>query len=98
MLDGLVHREIILNHIGVTPGTEVFRGYTEEDDYDTELLVPYPYDEVYRWYLEMKIDEANGETVKANIATAKYNTLYETYMDYVNRTRMPLSFGHRFFF
>ena len=97
-LDGLVHREIVLSHRGVTPGTEAFRGYKEDDDYDTELLVPYPYDEVYRWWLETKIDESNGETVKANIAGQKYNAAYQTYQDYYNRTHMPLSYGPRFLF
>ncbi|MBR5948259.1 MAG: hypothetical protein IKZ82_06370 [Clostridia bacterium] len=98
MLDGLVHREVILTHVGAAPGTEAFKGYTEFTDIDTELLVPYPYDEIYRWFLEMKIDETNGEAVKYNAAAAKYNTLLETYADRYNVTHMPISKGSRFFF
>lgn len=98
ILDGIIHREIILSHEGVEPGTEAFDGYTEDDDIDTVLMVPYPYDEIYRWFLEMKIDEANGETVKYNAAAAKYNTLLETFADRYNATHMPISKGSRFFF
>lgn len=98
MLDGLVHREIVLTHGGVCPGTEDFAGYTEFADQDTVLLVPFPYDEVYRWFLEMKIDEANGETAKYNASAAKYNTVYEAYMDRYNKTHMPIATADRFFF
>ncbi len=44
-----------------------FAGMGREADLDgTALLIGWPYDEIYRWYLEMKIDDANGEMTKYN--------------------------------
>ena len=47
------------------------------------------YDEIYRWYLEMKIDDANGEMTKYNNSAAKYNTYYQAYQNAYNRAHMP---------
>ena len=61
-LDGAVYREILTQHEMDVPA---FAGYTPEADLDgTVLLIAWPYDEIYRWYLEMKIDDANGEMTK----------------------------------
>ena len=97
-LDGHVHREIILTHRGVDPGTEDFVGYTAETPQDTVLLVPFPYDEMYRFYLEMKIDEANRESAHYNISALKFNTAYQTYMDRSNRTHVPIGTANGFYF
>lgn len=66
-------------------GEDEFSGYSPGTDPVTRLLVPTPYDEVYRWYLEMQIHGANGETARYNGAAEKYNTALQNYMDYVNR-------------
>ena len=55
----------------------------------TALLIGWPYDEIYRWYLEMKIDDANGEMTKYNNSAAKYNTYYQAYQNAYNRAHMP---------
>lgn len=69
--------------------TEAFTGYSESVDLDTKLRIPWPYDEIYRWYLEMKISDANGEMTRYNNAMAKYNAYYTAYTDFYNRTNMP---------
>ena len=69
--------------------TEAFTGYPETVDLDTRLRIPHPYDEIYRWYLEMKIDDANGEMTKYNNSAAKYNTYYQAYQNAYNRAHMP---------
>ena len=48
-LDGMIVRELIETHEG-SPLTAPFAGYSPEKDEDTELLVPAPYDGLYRWY------------------------------------------------
>ncbi len=75
-LDALIRTEVHGAHIGCA----------SEPDGEDALLVPAPYDELYRWYLEMHIHDANGELVKYNNAAAKYNAALLAYMDYVNRT------------
>ena len=86
-LDGIVHREILLAHEKEVP---TFDGYAPETDLDgTELLIAWPYDGIYRWYLEMKIDDANGEMTKYNNSAAKYNMYYQAYQSAYNRAHLP---------
>ena len=86
-LDGVVWHEIWSAHETAVPA---FAGYGPEADLDgTALLIGWPYDEIYRWYLEMKIDDANGEMTKYNNSAAKYNTYYQAYQNAYNRAHMP---------
>lgn len=86
-LDGTVWHEILSQHETDVPA---FRGYAPETDLDgTELLITWPYDGIYRWYLEMKINDANGETTRYNNAAAKYNMYYQAYQNAYNRAHLP---------
>lgn len=116
-LDGLIFREIILNHEDgrprpMTPMEEIiwlspekrtygsgnppvpppepqFPGYTMETDPGTELLVKFPYDEIYTWWLASKVDWANQEMDKYNNDRTLFNSAYDTYSDWYTRTHMP---------
>ncbi len=88
LLDCHIHRDILSTHADCAPAN--FSGYTPDTDIQTVLLVPHPYDEIYRWYLEMKTWDTLGEMAKYNNAAQKYNTLLLSFMDYINRTRKPL--------
>ena len=85
-LDGAVYTEILKNH---WPVPEAFSGYPEHTDLETVLLIPYPFEEIYRWYLEMKMDDANAELERYNNSAAKYNTYYQAFAAWYNRTHMP---------
>ena len=85
-LDGRIKEEIIDTHEG--GDGVIFKGYTP-DDTNTELIVPAPYDELYRYWLEAQIDYANGEYTKYNNSMAMFNTAYSAYERYYNRTHMP---------
>ena len=86
-LDGTVKSKIIDTHEG-GEGV-VFVGYTDETDITTELLIPAPYDDVYLFYLESKIDYLNGEIGKYNNSISMFNETYSAYERYYNRTHMP---------
>ena len=93
-LDGAVYREILTQHEMELPA---FAGYAPETDLDgTVLLIAWPYDEIYRWYLEMKIDDANGEMTKYNNSAAKYNMYYQAYQNACNRAHLPKSEASHF--
>lgn len=94
-LDGIIKTEIIDAH----EGTEnvVFNGYTEETDLNTILLVPHPYDEIYLFWLESKIDYWNGEIGKYNNSITMYNEAYTNFARFYNRTNMPKSKKFKFF-
>ena len=94
-LDSRVKQEIIDTHEG---GEDVsFSGYNDDTPIDTELLIPHPYDEVYRFWLEAQIDYANGEYKKYNNSMAMFNTAYSAFERYYNRTHMPVGNKMKFF-
>lgn len=94
-LDGRVKHEIIDTHEG---GEDVsFSGYDADTPHDAELLIPHPYDDVYRYWLEAQIDYANGEYTKYNNSMAMFNTAYSAYERYYNRTHMPKGKSIKFF-
>ena len=94
-LDGIIKTEIIDTHKdgeGV-----IFNGYAEDTDLTTTLLVPAPYDEIYLFWLESKVDYWNGEIGKYNNSRAMYNEAYSTFQKYYNRTHMPKGNKFKFF-
>lgn len=93
-LDAMVKKHIIDTH----EGDEVtFTGYDDMTDLQTELLIPAPYDEVYLRWMEAQIDYHNGEYEKYNNAMDMFNTAYEGYQNYYNRTHMPKGKKFKFF-
>ena len=87
-LDGMIFREVISTHADST--VEEFKGYDNAFP-DTEMLVPYPYDEdVYNYFLQMQIDKENGEMAKYNQSATLYNNAYKTFCDWYNRTHLPI--------
>lgn len=68
---------------------ETFAGYTIETDPGTELLVGFPYDEIYTWWLASKVDWQNQEFDKYNNDRTLFNNAYDTYSDWYTRNHMP---------
>ncbi len=94
-LDEMIKKEIIDTHEG---GEAVdFSGYGEDTDINTPLLVPSPYDEIYIFWMESKIDYWNGEGKKYNNSITMFNNAYSTYQEYYNRMHRPLG-ARRFLF
>ena len=94
-LDGIIKTEIIDTHEGAE--THEFDGYNEDTPVEKELLVPYPYDDVYVKWLEAQIDYANGDTAKYNNSMAMYNTAYSSFERYYNRTFMHKATNIKYF-
>ena len=67
-----------------------FTGYSP-DRLTDELLVPFPYDELYVAYLKAKIDEENGETAKYNNSAATFNGMLQDFHKAYHRDHMPKS-------
>lgn len=91
-LDGQIMTNIISTH---EDGQDVnFTGYDENTDInDVELLVPFPYDDIYIKWLEAQIDYALGENRKYNNSITAFNEAYAMFEKYYNRTHMPISKG-----
>jgi hypothetical protein len=94
-LDAMAKAHVIDTHEG---GENVaFNGYDQNTDLNTVLLIPAPYEEAYLKWLEAQIDYANGEYGKYNNAIESFNTFWNGYKNYYNRTHMPLRNHVRFF-
>ena len=87
-VDGMICRELIDTHED-SPLTEAFTGYEAETDAEKELIAPFPYDQIYRWYLESQTDLGNMEITKYNNTRNLFNAAYLTFTDWYNRTHMP---------
>lgn len=95
-VDWMVKRHIIDTHEGAE--AVEFNGYDDLTDiHMTELLVPAPYDEMYLRWMEAMIDYHNGEYGKYNNAVDMFNTSYESYKSYYNRTHMPKGKKFKYF-
>lgn len=92
-LDHRVFREILCTHEKDPAMPETFAGYGTETAGSTELLVPPPYDEIYRFYLEMQIDLANMELEKYNNSAALYNNAWGEFARAWHRAHMPRTIG-----
>ena len=94
-LDGIIKTEIIDTHQG---GEGIaYTPYTEDTNLTTTLLVPAPYDEIYLFWLESKIDYWNGEIGKYNNSISMYNEAYATFAKHYNRTNLPKKKKYNFF-
>lgn len=86
-LDGMIKKEIIDTHEG---GESVsFDGYTADTPIETELLVKSPYDEVYVYWLESKIDYYNREYVNYNNSITRFNEAFSQFSNQYNKNHMP---------
>lgn len=93
-LDGMIFRELLLTH--EQPPIITFDGYDESTSRNEELLVPFPYTDVYQHYLAMQMDLANAELQKYANDKILFNSAYNTYSDYYTRTHMPVQKVHQF--
>lgn len=65
---------------------EEFSGYTADTPYDTQLLLPFPYDDIYGYLVAVKADMINGDTARYNNSANLFNTRFEEFCNYYNRT------------
>jgi len=72
-----------------TETAEEFPGYTIETDPGTELLAPFPYDEIYTYWLAAKVDWQNLEMDKYANDRTLFNNAWKELDDYWTRTHMP---------
>ena len=67
------------------------KGYNEAQDMDMlyPLILKEPYDNVYEYYLDMRIAHVTGDTAEYNRAAEMFNSAYTTFRRYFSRTNYP---------
>lgn len=85
--DGTVKRFAIDTHEGGAEGA--FSGYDVSTPGDTELLIGYPYEDVYEAVLEAHADLREGEYDAYGNSLARFSAALRAFCADVNRTRTP---------
>lgn len=92
-LDGLVYQEVIKKHDDYEETEENrFTGYTAED-LTTEMLITFPYENVYIDWLTMQIDLSNGDIGRYNNSAISFSNNYNQYVNWYRREHMPTQNG-----
>lgn len=96
-----------LNEVDARIDKEILRHYEDDDEYTyteytttdltAELLAPIPYDLLYVYYLQSKINYAYSETDRYNNSSAMYNQAYREFANYFNSTHKAKQHKLRFF-
>lgn len=94
-LDGTIKTEIIDTH--EDGEMVIFDGYNSNTSKDTELLVKAPYDDLYLYWLESRMDYYNGEYGRYNNTLAMFNAAYSAYESFYNRAHMHKGQKFKFF-
>lgn len=66
-----------------------FTGYDNITDWETELKAPFPYDEIYTFWLMVKIDMQNLEWDKYDNDRQLFNGAWANLSSWWTRTHMP---------
>lgn len=85
--DGMISRDVLETH--EDGPEEPFAGYGPDTPVDTELLVPYPYDQLYIFWLECQIDYYNAEYTKYNNSVLRFHDDFTTFQNWYNRNHKP---------
>ena len=87
-LDGQIHAELLAPY---GEGAPSFDGYGEETELgSTELLAPFPYDELYLHWLIMRIDLAHGELERYNNDALAFNRILRSYAGHYTHNHTPV--------
>ena len=82
-LDGMAYSDIISLYKGAPEG---FSGYGQEEAGDTELLIGFPYDDLYIKYMCMQGDITNSDIGRYNNSAALFSFEFSRFAAAYNRT------------
>ena len=84
VLDGQIFQDI-LSAYPENAGRS-FDGYGIATDKKTELLVPFPHDDIYIKYLAAQCDKINSDVARYVNSAAVFNAAYSEFAAFYNRT------------
>ena len=87
-LDQMAWREVYSTHRD--PDHPEFPGYNDATSQDTPLLIDGPdAEDIYKYWLWWHIDEQTGELEKYNADVVRFNSAWQTWADWYNKTHKP---------
>lgn len=88
-LERQIYREIVVTHDGADE-VETFITGDGHINYDDPTIAPDEFHDMYEYYVEAIIAQRYGETARYNNAASAFNTRYNAFQNYWNRTHTPL--------
>ncbi|MBR7060993.1 MAG: hypothetical protein IKI34_04605 [Eubacterium sp.] len=88
-LDEMIFENIIKSR--VNPEITEFSPYDNDSDGDKELLVPFMFKEIYRFYIEKSVAFSNREITAYNNASQMFRAFYDEYFSWYNRNHKTSS-------
>ena len=82
-LDEMIFENIIKSR--VNPEIQEFNPYDSDEDGETELLVPFMFKEIYRFYIEKSVAFSNREITAYNNASQMFRAYLDEYFSWYNR-------------
>lgn len=82
-LDGRIYSEIISLYENAPA---YFSGYTSSTNESTELLVPFPNDDIYIKFMCLKTDLINSDIKRFNNSGLLFNSAFNSFANEYNRT------------
>jgi hypothetical protein len=86
-LDAMVTENVLKHYKGNEE--VVFEGY-DENDLETELLMPEPFAEAYIRYMSAQIDLHNADYEEYNNTIELFNDMYQQYKNWYNRNHQAI--------
>jgi hypothetical protein len=83
-IEDKIYKEVVLTHEN---DTDIL--ITDFEDDNSELIAPYPYDNLYISFILAKIFEYEHETVRYNNQMIIFNQEYQEFVNWYNRNNMP---------
>lgn len=91
-LDGMIKKTVIDTHFYNDDEEEIeFDGYDEDTPHDTELIVKFPFESIYLYWLEAKIDYYNGEIARYNNSILMFSDMFNQWKNDYNASHSPKS-------
>ena len=87
----LIDSVILLRRIEEGERTaEEWQEYLDTYNFDTEMILPEPYDDLYIYFLDARMSLNNNDKVRTNIATRLYDNALLTWKQKYNREHLPI--------
>jgi hypothetical protein len=68
---------------------EEWQEHLDTFDYDTELLLGEPYDDIYIYFIDQRICLNNNDKARYNVATRLFDNMFLAYKQKYNREHYP---------
>ena len=87
-LDNMVTVNVLRHYVGNEEFE--FKGYDENADLETELLMPEPFAEAYIRYMSAQIDLHNADYEEYNNTVELFNDMYQQFKNWYNRNHTAI--------